>query len=190
LYDTFKKGSRPHILTWLAFGGFTAVGWFVQVGKGAGSGGWAMGVTSGSCFIVSAASVWKQRQEKREWWIFPWRDWKWLVAAVVVFVIYLRLPTHPNVAAICATLADLASYGPTINQGLRDPRRDSIPAFALNSLKFIPTLVALFILRAFSVATALYPASVLVMNAFVVGLLVRGRCQIATKSGKRETTKG
>jgi hypothetical protein len=38
LFDTFKKGVRPHILTWIAFGGFTAVGWLVQVKQGAGPG--------------------------------------------------------------------------------------------------------------------------------------------------------
>lgn len=175
--DTFEKGSRPHILTWLAFGGFTAVGWLVQVKRGAGPGGWAMGISSACCFIISAASVWKQRQEKEQWWKFPWRDWKWLVVALAVFVIYLKLPNHSTLAAVCATAADLASYGPTINQGLRDPYRDCIPAFALNSLKFIPSLVALFILRDVSLATALYPAAVLAMNALVVWVLARGRWQ-------------
>ncbi len=171
LFDTFKKGVRPHILTWIAFGGFTAVGWLVQVEKGAGPGGWAMGVTWMSCVLVAGVSAWKQRQENNRWWKFPRKDWIWIVFAVAVFGIYLKYPNHPTVAAISAAGADLLSYGPTINQGLRDPYRDSAGAFFLNSVKFIPTVIALLILHAFSLATALYPIAVLVMNAFVVWLL-------------------
>jgi len=179
LYDTFKRGARPNILTWGAFGVFTAVGWRVQVERGAGPGGWAMEVTWASCFIISAASIWKQHQEKKKWWRFPRGDLKWVVSAFLVFGIYLAiyvfLRQYLAVAAIVATVADIVSYEPTIKQGVRNPYQDSVRAFALNCVKFIPTLVALLILRAFSLATAFYPIAILVMNAYVVWLLKHHR---------------
>jgi hypothetical protein len=176
LYDTFRKGARPHVLTWLAFGGFTAVGWLVQVQESAGPGAWAMGVTWVSCFIVSGASAWKQHVEEIRWWRFRWQDWTWVSLAVVVFLVYFQ--THgssPATAAVCATLADLLSYCPTINQALKNPHRDSTAAYFLNAVKFIPSLASLYFVNAFTVATALYPAAVLTMNLFMVYLLTQGR---------------
>jgi len=177
LHDTFKKGVRPHVMTWLAFGGFTTVGWLIQVQKGAGPGGWALGLTSAGCLIVSGASLGKQIQEHEKWWWFPRIDWIWLAISVAIFCLYLRFPNHPTVAAILTTLADLAAYGPTIDQGWRNPYRDCIPAFFLNSVKFIPVLLALLVLQVFSIATALYPASLFAMNLFVAWLLRHRRRQ-------------
>jgi len=161
-------------MTWLAFGGFTIVGWLVQIQKGAGPGGWALGVTWAGCFVISGASLWEQIQENQKWWGFPRKDWAWLAVSVAIFLFYLYFPNQPTVAAVLVTLADLAAYGPTIDQGWRDPHRDSIPAFVLNSVKFVPALLAL---HAYSVATILYPASLLIMNAFVAWLLHHRRDQ-------------
>jgi hypothetical protein len=168
LHDTIKRGVRPHAMTWLAFGGFTTVGWLVQVRRGAGPGGWALGLTLAGCFVVSATSLWEQVRENRQWWKFPIKDWVWFVISVGIFCFYLRHPNLPIVAAVLVTLADLAAYGPTIDQGWDNPHLDSIPAFILNSAKFVPALLALPVR---SIETVLYPAALLVMNAIVAWLL-------------------
>lgn len=185
LRDTFGKGVRPHILTWLTFGCFSAVGWLVQVEKGAGPGAWVLGLTSLSCFVIAGGSAWKQHGENPHWKRFSGKDWMWIGIAVVVFVLYRLFQNHLNRAAICATIADLAAYGPTLRQGWRDPYRDCLPAFFLNSVKFVPALIVLFLLHVFSIATALYPAAVLVMNLFVVWLLSHRRGEFEIGEGAK-----
>lgn len=186
LHDTFTKGVRPHILTWLAFGGFTAVGCHVQFKKGAGPGAWTLGVTALSCVVIAAASARKQSQENpKKWKDFSWKDWIWFLIAVVGAIIYHLVPNRLNWAAICATAADIAAYVPTLRQAWRDPDLECRKAYFLNSVKFIPTLWALRLLHVVSIPTALYPFAVLAMNMFMVVLLTYRRSVLKIAEGVR-----
>ena len=53
-------------------------------------------------------------------------------------------------------------YGSTIKKGWIEPQKDSVTSFALNSAKFVPSL---FALQSYSLATWLYPATLVLMNA-------------------------
>lgn len=184
--DTLKKGVRPHILTWLAFCVFTGVGCVIQAKKGAGPGAWTLGITSASCLVIAGASAWKQRQENPDWKKFPREDWIWIVIAVAVFLVYLLFPSRPYVTAICATVADLAAYVPTLRQAWPDPYLECRMAYFLNSVKFVPTLWVLVLLGVVSISTALYPAAVLVMNLIMVALLTYRRSVIKIAEGARK----
>ncbi|MCL5005133.1 MAG: hypothetical protein M1404_01255 [Acidobacteria bacterium] len=186
LRDTFRKGVRPHVLTWLAFCVFTGVGFVVQIKKGAGPGAWTLGMTAASCLVIAAASAWKQRQEYSDWKKFPWEDWIWIGAAAIVFVLYKSFPDLPIVAAISATIADLLAYVPTIRQGWRNPYLECRTAYFLNSVKFVPTLWVLALLHVVSISTALYPAAVLVMNLIMVGLFTYRRSVVKIAEGARK----
>jgi hypothetical protein len=78
----------------------------------------------------------------------------------------------PAGAAISATFADLVGYYPSIKKARRKPFNDSTTSFALNSVKFVP---ALFAMGSYSLATCLYPATLVVMNGYVAILLMQGR---------------
>jgi hypothetical protein len=102
-----------------------------------------------------------------------------LIAGCVVFAICL-FTKEPNVAAVLTTFVDMLGYGPTFARGWHQPRKDSVTSYALNRAKFVPSLLAM---QPISVATCIYPATLLVLNAAVAIMLVvrkRGRCIICS----------
>ena len=88
-----------------------------------------------------------------------------------MFVVYL-FTRQSNVAAALTTLVDALGYGPTFVRGWSQPKKDSVASFALNGIKFVPSLMAMDPL---SFATSFYPATLLVLNAAVAIMLVMRR---------------
>lgn len=167
-WQTLVGETRPHPLSWVIFGLLTTTGFLVQWDERAGPGSWVMGVTAGICFILAALSVVKG--ERR----FPWYEWAFFIASVIVFVFYLWT-RQPTVAAVLATAVDVIGYGPTLTKGWRRPATDSVTSFALNSLKFVPSL---FAMETISVATMLYPSTLIFVNGAVAMLLIVRRTQV------------
>jgi hypothetical protein len=95
-------------------------------------------------------------------------DWLSLIAGLIVFGYYLS-SRNPTMSAILATATDVIGYGSTVKKGWAEPRKDSATSFALNSLKFVPSL---FALNSYSLATWLYPATLVVVNGAVAAVLL------------------
>jgi chromate transport protein ChrA len=168
-WQTAAGQTRPHPLSWLIFGLLTATGFLVQWNEKAGPGSWVMGVTAAICFILAAVSVKKGERT------FPWYEWAFLIAAGVVFLFYLWTK-EPTSSAVLATAVDVLGYGPTLTKAWSRPASDSVTSFALNSLKFIPSL---FAMDNVSVATCVYPSTLIVVNGAVAILLLWRRAQMS-----------
>jgi hypothetical protein len=169
IWQTMKEhGVRPHPFSWFLWGFVTGVVYLVQVTQGAGAGSWVVGFTSVICFLVGGISFFKEK------WRFSFFDWFCLVAGFVVFVYYL-LSKNPTQSALLATTTDVIGYGSTVRKGWAHPHKDSASSFALNSAKFVPSLLAL---QTYSLATWLYPATLVVMNAGVAIMLFTRRHQL------------
>ncbi|HET6844920.1 MAG TPA: hypothetical protein VFK06_25035 [Candidatus Angelobacter sp.] len=167
--DTVKKeGIRPHPFSWLLWGFVTTVAAFAQHAKGAGSGLWVTAFTAAICFLIGMLTL------SRNDWQFSSSDWYALILGVAATVLY-ALARNPTAAAILATVADVVGYNPTIKKGWIDPSTENATSFLLNSLKFIPALGAL---HAYSIATWLYPATLVVVNGAVCVMLVCRRRQL------------
>lgn len=167
LWQTVKKGGvQPHPFSWLLWGLVTAVVYLVQRAQNGGAGSWVTGLTAAVCFIIGSLSLLKHK------WRFSWFDWFSLGTGLAVFGFYL-LAQDPTQSAVLATITDVMGYGSTIKKGWAQPHKDSATSFALNGIKFIP---ALFALDSYSLATWLYPATLVAVNgAVAVMLLVRRR---------------
>ena len=87
------------------------------------------------------------------------------------FVVYL-FTRQSNVAAALTTLVDALGYGPTFVRGWSQPKKDSVASFALNGVKFVPSLMAM---DPISFATSFYPATLLVLNTAVATMLLMRR---------------
>lgn len=168
-WQTIRGETRPHPLSWTIFGILTATGYWVQWDEGAGPGSWVMGVTAAICFLLAALSIWKGERA------FPWYEWAFLIAASVVFCFYLWTK-QPTAAAVLATAVDVIGYGPTLTKAWTRPSSDSVTSFALNSVKFIPSL---FAMEKISVATCLYPSTLIIVNGAVAVLLRWRRAQLS-----------
>jgi hypothetical protein len=174
LWKTTQGKSEPHPIAWFGFGLLTGVGYLVQWQKGAGPGGWVMGVTALFCFLVAGLS-----QYKRRWQLTDFDKWDWgaMLSGVGLFLLYIAsrgLSSGPLVSAILATSADLALYIPIFKRAWMLPRKEVATAYGLNGVKFLPSL---FAMENYSVETLLYPTALFVTNlAVVVYLRWRRRC--------------
>jgi hypothetical protein len=167
--QTLRGEIRPHPLSWFLFGILSATGYWVQRDQGANQGSWTLLAMTIICFLFVAASV--ARGERS----FSWREWAFAIAGGAVFVLYL-FTKEANAAAALTTVVDALGYGPTFVRGWSHPKKDSITSFALNSAKFVPSLMAM---DPISFATCSYPATLLVLNAAVTIMLVMRRRVVA-----------
>ena len=163
--QTLRGEVRPHPLSWFLFGILSLTGYLVQRDEGARQGSWTLMAMTVICFLFVAASV--ARGERS----FSRREWAFAVAGGAVFIVYL-FTRQSNVAAALTTLVDALGYGPTFVRGWSQPKKDSVASFALNGIKFVPSLMAM---DPISFATSFYPATLLVLNAAVAIMLVMRR---------------
>ena len=171
--QTLRGEVRPHPLSWFLFGILSLTGYLVQRDEGARQGSWTLLAMTVICFLFVAVSV--ARGERS----FSRREWAFLAAGGAVFAVYL-FTRQANVAAGLTTLVDALGYGPTFLRGWSQPKKDSAASFALNGVKFIPSLMAM---DPISFATSFYPATLMVLNAAVAIMLVMRRR--APRSGWR-----
>ncbi len=160
-WQTMTKGIRPHPLSWGMFTFVTGTGFLVQWDQAAGPGSWVMGVTAVICLLLALMSVWKGER------VFPWYEWAFLVAGAFVFLFYLH-SGNSTLSAVLAALVDAIGYGPTVTKAWSRPRTECRVCYALNSVKFLPSLAAM---QTVSFATYFYPIVLIFANAAVVGYL-------------------
>jgi hypothetical protein len=165
ILQTLRGEIRPHPLSWFLFGILSLTGYWVQRDEGARQGSWTLLAMTIICFLFVAVSV--ARGERS----FSRNEWAFLAAGGVVFVLYL-FTRQANVAAALTTVIDALGYGPTFIRGWSFPRKDSVTSFALNGVKFVPSLMAM---DPISFATCFYPATLMVLNAAVSIMLIMRR---------------
>ena len=176
LWKTWIGASKPHPIAWVGFGLLTGIGYLVQYQEGAGAGSWVMGLTAIFCFLVAGMS-----QYKVHWHISDFDGWDWaaLLCGIGLFVLYLiskNLSWGPTVSAVLATSSDLVLYIPIFRKAWMLPDDECAPAYALNSLKFVPSI---FAMNVYSTATCLYPWAMIIANAIVVFYLLWRRTCLA-----------
>jgi hypothetical protein len=188
VWKSLRGEARPHPLSWLIFGVLTGTGYLVQLDQAAGPGSWVMAITTIVCFLLCLMSFWRGERT------FPWYEWAFLAAAIVVFGFYLwsrnpkligalltgtqrdLLIRHaPAISSTLAAFVNVLGFGPTVTKAWARPYSDSVSIFVLNSLKFVPSF---FALESVSVATCIFPASLVVANAGVALVIYLRRRQV------------
>jgi hypothetical protein len=187
VWKSLRGEARPHPLSWLIFGVLTGTGYLVQLDQHAGPGSWVMAITTIVCLMLCLMSFWRGERT------FPWYEWAFLAAAIVVFAFYLwsrepnliaaavsgaprgLLVRHaPAVSSTLAAFVNVLGFGPTVTKAWSRPYSDSVSIFVLNSLKFVPSF---FALERISVATCVFPATLVVANAGVALIIYLRRRQ-------------
>jgi hypothetical protein len=197
VWKSLRGDARPHPLSWLIFGVLGGTSYLVQIDQAAGPGSWVTGITAVVCFLLCIMSFWRGERD------FPWYEWAFLVAAAIIFAFYLwsRQPEvfHAGMSeaardfigrhapAISATLASIVSvvgFGPTVTKAWGRPRSDSASTFLLNGLKFVPALAAM---DSVSVATCIFPVTLVIANLAVALLIYLRRLQAAPVAGDNKS---
>lgn len=166
--DIFAGKTKPHAFSWFIWGVLTAIGFAGQLAGGAGSGAWVTGFTALACFSISIVGLVKGRKNI----IFV--DWLSLIGAgVALFLWYLT--KNPLLSVILVTVIDALGFFPTFRKSYSKPQEETLSTYFLSGLKF---LISLFALQNFTILTALYPVSLVVMNWLFIAMLIVRRKQL------------
>jgi hypothetical protein len=198
VWKSLRGEARPHPLSWLIFGVLGGTGYLVQLDQAAGPGSWVTGITAIVCFLLCAMSFWRGER------IFPWYEWAFLVAATVIFVFYLwsrqpatfdvglgvksrdLLAAHaPAISAMLASIVSVLGFGPTVTKAWARPQSDSASTFLLNGLKFVPALAAM---DNVSVATCVFPVTLVIANVLVALLIYLRQLWVSAHVSRSPTT--
>ena len=153
---------KSHPVAWFGFGFLTGVGYLVQRQEGGGSGSWVMGLTAIFCFIISFSSFYRRGGTLRD---FDRWDWTAFIFGTITFAVYLaskKLSWGPVTSAVLAAAADVILYWPIWKDSWREPEKEYVPGYALNSAKFVPSI---FGMQSYSIATLIYPSALIIVNA-------------------------
>jgi hypothetical protein len=170
-WQTLAGQIRPHPLSWSLFGVLAAIGYWVQRDEGAHAGSWLLLAMVLFSFLLAAVSV--ARGERR----FPKHEWAFLAAACLVLIFYLFVK-EPTLAAVLISIIDTLGCGPIFSRGWSHPHKDSVTSFILNGVKYAPSLLAM---QPISIATCLYPATLLCLNVAVAIMLTLRRRALAPR---------
>lgn len=160
--DIFRGHTKPHTFSWLIFGILAANGFVAQVHGHGGIGTWATGLTSLASLSIFGLAIFKGDNQ-------PTRmDWVLLAVALVGFTL-LFVITNKDLA-LCITLITVCiGFAMTIKKAYFRPGQETAKSFVLNTIKFIPSIMAL---SSFSFLTVAYPLVALLGNAAIAAVIL------------------
>lgn len=170
-YSFYFKGiffgnTKPQPFSWFIWSVLSAVAFAAQLTANAGPGAWITGFTAVACLIISIIASFKMD------WRFRALDWLSLFAALAALLLW-HYTNSSDLAVVLVSLAYALGFVPTFFKGYNKPGEETAVTFALNSIKFGISLIAL---NSFSVTTWFYPATLFLLNCiFSIFLLVRRR---------------
>lgn len=174
LWGIFKGYVKPHAFSWLVWGLLTAIGFFAQVSDNAGPGAWVTGFSAAITIFIACIAYFRNDRNyisKSDWYTFG--------AALLAIPLWL-ITDNPLWSVILITVIDALGFYPTFRKGFHLPHEELALSFFLSGFKFA---LALFALENFTLITALYPFSLVVMNGiFVCMLLIRRRMITGVKN--------
>lgn len=167
--DILANKTKPHAFSWLVWGILTGIAFFGQIAGGGGPGAWVTGFTAIICVIIFLFGLTRGRKN------IVLIDWLSLLACGIALVLWF-ITKGPLLSVILITLVDAIAFLPTFRKSYMKPGEETAKTYLLSGFKFV---ISLFALNSFSVITALYPLSLVLMNWIFVGLLVIRRKQLS-----------
>ena len=162
--------TKPHVFSWLIWATLTAIGFFAQVADGAGPGAWVTGLSAVIPFCIAFYAMGKGRTQVTR------SDIITFLACLSAIPVWLATD-DPLGAVIIVTVIDALAFYPTFRKSWGAPDEENLFQYTMAAIKFALAVAAL---EHYSVVTALYPASLVVMNAlFIAFTLARRRAVVA-----------
>lgn len=166
----FLGSTKPHAFSWFIWGLIMAIVFAVQVVEKGGPGTWNTALSTIACFSIAILALFYGKRA------FPFFDWIILVTAMLSLVFW-RLMNDPTVSIVIISIVDAVGFVPTFRKGFNLPFEENISTYASFALKFTISIIALDTL---TIATWLYPASLVLMNGAFAFLLLARRRQLSS----------
>ena len=167
--DIFCNKTKPHAFTWLVWSVLNGIAFAGQVADGGGVGAAAVGLTAVALFSIFVLALFKGEKDIK---VF---DWLCLSGAFVALLLW-PLTNSPLTTVVLITVIDVFGFLPTVRKSYNKPFQETLPTYALSILKYGLVVVAL---ESYSLVTVLFPASLVILNALFVVMLVVRRRQLA-----------
>jgi hypothetical protein len=162
--DIFAGRTKPHMFTWFIWAVLEGTAFFAQASKGAGAGAWVTGTTSILCLSVFVTSL--SRGEKD----ITTSD-KLSLGGAILGIVLWYFSKNALTAVILISITDFLGFIPTFKKSYFKPYEETAKLYVMSVIKLI---FALFALKFFNLTTALYPASLVLVNtAFVIMTVIR-----------------
>lgn len=159
-----KNGKiKPHGFSWLIWAILTGIAFFAQMSDGAGPGAWATGATALGSLIFALIGFSKDSRS-----YIKKIDYVFFVASLIGLPLWY-VTGNPVWSVILITIIDALAFIPSYRKAYLHPFTESVCEKTLNGSKYI---FAIFALQNFSITTALYPASLLILNLAFATLLI------------------
>lgn len=163
-HDIFNHHTKPHAFSWFIWGILMSISFFAQNSDNAGAGSWVTGMTAIICFIISFIAFQKGMRNVKT------SDWISLCGAMLALIIWL-IVKQPVFSVLLVTIIYSLGFFPTFRKSFSRPQDETLVTFILNGLKFF---ISLFALNHFSLLTAFYPSSLVLINwGFALMLIIR-----------------
>jgi len=138
LYETLTGKSKPNRVTWILWGIFPMITFVAQRAQGVEGVSWATFVSGFTPLLIFGASF----LNKKAYWKSRPMDYYLLVAAIVGIVLW-AITDNANLAILFALLADLMAAIPTIIKCYKHPETESWIAYAVSTVGFLISMLAI-----------------------------------------------
>lgn len=162
LKDIHNKKVHPHILSWLGWGGITALGGAAMLAEGS---GWITALLFGNtvlCLSIALFAIFK----KVGIWSTTIYDYVFFMLGIIGLILWQTLHL-PIIALICAIAADLFFGIPTVIKTYKDPSTETPAVWFMSMLSELLALAALqhitFSELAYPIYLLLYDTTLLVL---------------------------
>ncbi len=165
LHSIYKGHTKPHAFTWFVWGILGSVAFAAIAVSGGESGSWIFLVNAFFCFLISGIGFWQKHVE------YDLHDWAALLGAIVGITLwwYTHIPLY---AVILVSLSDFVGIIPSVRKAYRFPFEENLLSWFLGFLYYPLGILAL---ESFTVTTWLYPAVIMLADAFLILVIILQR---------------
>jgi hypothetical protein len=164
-----KSGkTKPHGFSWLIWALLGYIAGFAQLDAGGGFGASVALVTATISLWIAFISI------KGKSVVITKSDWVSLIFALLAIPIWI-FTKQPLLAVIIVSVIDIVGFWPTIRKSYSAPQKETLSTYYLSTLKHVLTVIAQ---QSYNLTTVLYPASLAIMTAGFVAMLVVRKKQL------------
>ena len=169
IWQIWRRTIRPHVFTWLIWGTLMAIGFAVQYVEKAGPGSWVLGMSAVvNMVIATAAYFYGEKNIARS-------DWVALIVALSAIPVW-QMTNNPLWAAAIISAIDAVAFWPTFRKSWSKPHEEGALSFFTAGAQFA---LSIFALENMTLASVLYPATIVILNAMLVSMLLARRAALS-----------
>jgi uncharacterized membrane protein YidH (DUF202 family) len=169
MWQVRRRTIRPHMFTWIIWGVVMSIGFAAQYVEDSGPGAWNLGVGAVATILIAVASYFYGEKNITR------GDRVVFIGALSAIPAWLAT-NDPLWAVVIISAIDAAAFYPTFRKSWIKPQEESLWAFLIGIPQFSLSIAAL---ERTTLTTVLYPATIAVLNALLVVMLLWRRKALA-----------